>query len=162
LAVSKEHPADEDVGARAPNSAHQQQGASPCRGHGIRPRIQSQLRRREAGWRAGCGESAARRSTNVIRSDEQTSRRAKVKSGANAGVVVCAEVEPVKARTLVIGRLTMGRCEVGVRGLGRAACISAELTRAGSRQRRCSTVEVGESRWREGRQEVGRPRRCTI
>jgi predicted methyltransferase MtxX (methanogen marker protein 4) len=98
----------------------------------------------------------------VIRSDEQTSRRAKVKSGANAGVVVCAEVEPVKARTLVIGRLTMGRCEVGVRGLGRAACISAELTRAGSRQRRCSTVEVGESRWREGRQEVGRPRRCTI
>ena len=94
----------------------------------------------------------------MIRSDEQTSRRAKVKSGVSVGVVVCAEGEPAKAHALVIGRLTMGRCEVGVRGLGRAACISAELTRAGSRQRRCSTVEVGESRWREGRQEVGRPR----
>ena len=94
----------------------------------------------------------------MIRSDEQTSRRSKVKSSASDGVVVCAEREPVKAHTLVIGRLTMGRWEVGVRGLGRAACISAELTRAGSRQRRCSTVEIGESRRREGRQEVGRPR----
>ena len=53
----------------------------------------------------------------MIRSDEQTSRRSKVKSGASAGVVVCVEGEPVKARMLVIGRLTMGRCEVGVRGL---------------------------------------------
>ena len=94
----------------------------------------------------------------MIRSDEQTSRRAKVKSGANAGVVVCVEGEPAKARTLVIGRLTMGRCEVGVRGLGISDCMSGGASRAVRRQRRDSTVEVGESRRREGRQEVGRPR----
>ena len=91
----------------------------------------------------------------MIRSDEQTSRRAKVKSGASVGVVVCVEGEPVKARTLVIGRLTMGRCEVGVRGLGISGCISVGASRAARRQRRHSTVEVGESRWREGRQEIG-------
>ena len=94
----------------------------------------------------------------MIRSDEQTSRRAKVKSGASDGVVVCVEREPAKAHALVIGRLTMGRRDVGVRGLGIAIRISAGASQAGSRQRRHSTVEVGESRWREGRQEVGRPR----
>jgi len=94
----------------------------------------------------------------VIRSDEQTSRRSKVKSSASDGVAIRVEKEPAKVRMVVIGRLTTGRCDVGVRGLGIAACISAESPRAGSRQRRHSTVEVGESRWREGRQEIGRPR----
>ena len=88
----------------------------------------------------------ARRSTNVIRSGEQTSRRAKVKSGARVGVVVWVEWEPAKAHTLVIGRLTTGRWDVGVRGLGISACISAGASRAGRRQRRHSTVEAGESR----------------
>ncbi len=97
----------------------------------------------------------ARRSTNVIRSDEQTSRRAKAKSNTGHGVVVCVEGEPAKVHTLVIGRLTTGRCEVGVRGLGIPDCISAESPRAVRRQRRHSTVEAGESRWREGRQGIG-------
>jgi hypothetical protein len=144
--------------ARAPNSAHQQQGASPCRGNGIQPRIRNQLRRREAGWRAGGGELAARRSTNVIRSDEQASRRAKVKPCARGGVAVSAEWEPAKAGTVVMWRLTMGRWEVVVRGLGISGCISAGASRAPRRQRRHSTVETGESRWREGRQEIGMPR----
>ena len=94
----------------------------------------------------------------MIRSDDQTSRRAKVKSSAGHGAVVCDEGEPAKAHTLVIGRLTTGRWEVGVRGLGISGCISAEATRAVRRQRRHSTVEGGESRWREGRQEIGMPR----
>jgi hypothetical protein len=144
--------------ARAPNSAYHQQGASPCRGRGIRPRIQSQLRRREAGWRAGCGEPVARRSTNVIRSDEQTSRRAKVKSNAGHGVAVRTEKEPAKVRTLVIGWLTTGRWEVGVCGLGISVGSSAGASRADRRQRRHSSDEVGESRWNEGRQEIGIPR----
>ena len=93
----------------------------------------------------------------MIRSDDQTSRRSKVKSTANDGVVVRVEKEPAKAHTLVIGRLTTGRCDVGVRGLGIAVRISAGASQAGSRQRRHSTAEVGESRWREGRQEIGRP-----
>ena len=98
----------------------------------------------------------ARRSTNVIRSDEQTSRRAKVKSSTLCGVVVCAEhTEPAKAHAMVIGRLTTGRCEVVVCGLGISGCGSAGVTRAVRRQSRHSTVEVGESRWREGRQEIG-------
>jgi hypothetical protein len=142
--------------ARAPNSAHQQQGASPCRGNGIQPRIRNQLRRREAGWRAGGGELAARRSTNVIRSDEQASRRAKVKPCARGGVAVSVEWEPdKKADTVVMWRLTMGRWKVGVRGLGISGCISAGGSRALRRQRRHSTVETGESRWRKGRQEIG-------
>lgn len=91
----------------------------------------------------------------MIRSDEQTSRRAKVKSNTGHGVVVCDEGEPAKAHTVVIGRLTTGRGEVGVRGLGIAGCISAGAIRAASRQRRHSTVEGGESRLREGRQEIG-------
>jgi hypothetical protein len=94
----------------------------------------------------------------VIRSDEQTSRRSKVKSSAGHGVVVCVEGEPAKVHTLVIGRLTMGRWEGGVRGLGISGCISAGAIRAARRQRRHSTVEGGESRRREGRQEIGKPR----
>jgi len=97
----------------------------------------------------------------VIRSDGQTSRRAQVKSNTEHGVVVCAKGEPAKAHALVIGRLTTGRREVGVRGLGISACLSAEATRAGRRQRRHSTDEAGESRWRKGRQGVGMPRRRT-
>ena len=91
----------------------------------------------------------------MIRSDEQTSRLAKVKSSTGHGAVVCDEGEPAKAHTLVIGRLTTGRYEVGVRGLGISACISAGATRGGRRQRRHSTAETGESRWREGRQGIG-------
>ena len=94
----------------------------------------------------------------MIRSDEQTSRLAKVKSSTRYGVVVCVEVEPAKARTLVIGRLTTGRWEVGVRGLGISDGISAGAIRAVRRQRRHSAVEGGESRWREGRQEIGMSR----
>jgi hypothetical protein len=145
-------------GARAPNSAHQQQGASPCRGNGIQPRIRNQLRRREAGWRAGGGELAARRSTNVIRSDEQASRRAKAKLSAKDGAAVSTKWEPAKVGRVFMWRLTMGRWEVGVRGLGISGCISAGASRAPRRQRRHSTVETGESRWREGRQEIGMPR----
>ena len=94
----------------------------------------------------------------MIRSDEQTSRRAQVKSSTGQGVVVCAKGEPAKAHTLVMWRLTTGRWDVGARGLGISGCISAGTIRAGRRQRRHSTVEGGESRWREGRQEIGRPR----
>ena len=57
----------------------------------------------------------------MIRSDEQTSRLAKVKSSTSEGAVVCDEREPAKAHTLVIGRLTTGRWEVGERGLGISA-----------------------------------------
>ena len=78
----------------------------------------------------------------MIRSDEQTSRRSKVKSGASVGVVVCAEGEPVKARTLVIGRLTMGRCEVGVRGLGISGCMSVGASRAARRQRKPDIKDI--------------------
>ena len=94
----------------------------------------------------------------MIRSDEQPSRRAKAKFNTGYGVVVCGEGEPVKAHTVVMWRLTTGRWEVGVRGLGISGCISAEATRAARRQRRHSTVETGESRWREGRQGIGMPR----
>ena len=110
------------------------------------------------GGEQGEEKSVARRSTNVIRSDEQASRRAKVKPSTGHGAVVCDEGEPVKAHTLVIGRLTTGRWEVGVRGLGISVCISAGSPRADRRQRRHSTVEAGESRWREGRQGIGMPR----
>ncbi len=94
----------------------------------------------------------------MIRSDEQTSRRAKVKSNTGHGVVVCDEGEPAKAHAVVIGRLTTGRWEVGVRGLGISGGISVGASRAVRRQRRHSTVEGGESRWREGRQEMGKSR----
>ncbi len=94
----------------------------------------------------------------MIRSGEQTSRRSKVKSSAGHGVVVCDEGEPVKWHTVVIGRLTTGRWEVGVRGLGISGCMSAGVSRAVRRQRRHSTDEGGESRGREGCQEIGKPR----
>lgn len=113
----------------------------------------------------------------MIRSDEQASRRSKVKLCAGVGAVVCVELEPVKAHAMVIRRLTTGRWNGGVRGLGRAVrsfgpcghaafaqcgssgcALSAGASQAGSRQRRRSTVEVGESRWREGRQEIGMSR----
>lgn len=94
----------------------------------------------------------------MIRSDEQTSRRSKVKSSTGHGAVVCVEGEPAKVHTLVIGRLTTGRWEVGVRGLGISGGMSAGAIRAARRQRRHSTVEGGESRWREGRQEIGTSR----
>lgn len=94
----------------------------------------------------------------MIRSDEQTSRRSKAKFNTGYGVVVCGEREPAKAHTVVMWRLTTGRCDVGVRGLGIAGGMCAEVTRAASRQRRHSTAEGGESRWREGRQELGKPR----
>ena len=95
----------------------------------------------------------------MIRSDEQASRRSKVKPSARGGVAVSVEWEPdKKADTVVIWRLTMGRWEVDERGLGISGCISAGASRAPRRQRRHSTVETGESRWREGRQEIGMPR----
>ena len=94
----------------------------------------------------------------MIRSDEQTSRRSKVKFNTGHGVVVCDEGEPVKAHAVVMWRLTTGRWDVGVRGLGISGCISVGAIRAARRQRRHSTVEGGESRWREGRQDIGRPR----
>ena len=45
----------------------------------------------------------------MIRSDEQASRRSKVKPCARGGVAVCAKWEPAKAGTVVMWRLTMGR-----------------------------------------------------
>ena len=54
-----------------------------------------------------------------------------------------------------MGRLTAGCPEGGVRGLGRPARDSAEAIRAGRSQRRHSSGESGETRWSEGRQEVG-------
>ena len=101
----------------------------------------------------------ARRSTNVIRSDEQASRRSKVKPCAKVGVDAHVEWEPAKkAGAVVMWRLTTGRWKGGVRGLGIAGRSSAGASQAVSRQRRHSTVEAGESRWREGRQGIGMPR----
>jgi hypothetical protein len=61
--------------------------------------------------------------TNVIRSDDQTSRRAKVKSTAVIGSAVFNEWKPdhYKGDTVFMWRLTTGRWEVGVRGLGISA-----------------------------------------
>ena len=103
-------------------------------GNSNRPRTGTQLRRREAGWRAGGREMVARRiTTNMIRPDGQASWRFKTKPAArDAGP--CRGEGACKWHGLAIRWLMTGRCEVSVRGLGRPASKSGGMsTLAGAR-----------------------------
>ena len=92
----------------------------------------------------------------MIRSDDEASRRPKAKPNAGHGVAVPSEGGPAKkVGAVVIGRLTTGRHDGCVCGLGIPAGINDGVYRAGRRQRRHSSDEAGESRWSEGRQGIG-------
>ena len=92
----------------------------------------------------------------MIRFYDQASRRSKAKPSAGHGGAVPSERGPAKKVGMVImGRLTTGRRDGCERGLGIPAGINDGVTRAGRRQRRHRSDEVGESRWSEGRQGIG-------
>ena len=128
----------------------------------LRPGIRTQLRRREAAWGAGGGELVARRSTNVIRFHGQTSLPSKGEVRGRCDRSLVPRWVACEGSSDAMGWLTTGCRDVVVRGLGIPAWRSDGAIRPCRRQRRHSTVEIGESRWREGRQESGGSRKDAL